>query len=432
MPSSSARHWSRLARNRDFTVLWLSSTISELGTRVSLIAFPLLGFALTGSTGWAAAAEALYLGGLVAALLPGGVAADRLDRRLLMRTVSLAGVALYASLAVAGLVGILTIGHVLAVATLTGVGAGVFQPAETSAVRAVVATEDLPTALAQQQARQHVASLVGGPVGGALFAVVRWLPFAADAVSYLLCWLLLGRTELSPDRAADRLDREPGSRPAPVRRELAAGLRFTWSQPFLRVTAMWAPLMNLVLNTTFFVALLRLVRSGFPALQIGLVETSVGLFGILGAVVAPRLIDRLPTGILIIVAAWVFVPLTVPLALWNHPWAMCACISPGLLLNPATNAGIGSYRMAVTPPALIGRVQSAAQFVSMLSMPLAPALAGLLLALVGGRDAILALAGLTAAAALIPTLSASVRSIPRPDRWPAHPAPLDARSGAAA
>jgi hypothetical protein len=54
----------------------------------------------------------------------------------------------------------------------------------------------------------------------------------------------------------------------------------------------------------------------------------------------------------------------------------------------------------------------------MLAMPLAPALAGVLLAALGGRDAVLALTALTALVALIPTLSSSVRSVPRPVDWP--------------
>jgi MFS family permease len=423
----------QLARNHDFTLLWIGSTVSELGSRVSLLAFPLLAYALTGSTGWSAAAEALYLVGMVASLLPAGVLADRCDRRRVMRAVSLAGVVLYASLVAGGLTIGLTIGHVLVVALLTGVGAGAFQPAETSAVRTVVATEELPTALAQQQARQHVAALVGGPVGGALYAGLRWLPFAADAASYLLCWLLLGR--IRTDLAAA----EPAGGLSSVRREIASGLRFTWSRPFFRVLLIWSPLVNLSVNALFFVALLRLIRAGYPAVQIGLVETAVGVFGILGALAAPWIIDRTRTGTITILVAWSFVPLSIPLALWNHPLVMCASVSLGLFVNPAGNAGVGSYRLAVTPPDLVGRVQSAMQFVSMIAMPLAPALAGVLLGLVGGTEAILALTVLTAAIALIPTLSASVRSIPRPAHWnvvppspPSAPSPVTSRAGAPA
>src|SRR5690348_2749852 len=188
-----------LARNRDFTVLWVGQTISELGSRVSLFVFPLLAWQLTHSTLAAAAVEALHLLGLCGALLPAGGLADRTDRRRLMRLASGSGLALSTSLAVAGAVGQLTVPHLAAVALLTGVGAGTFSPAETSAVRSVVPDEQLATALSQVQARQHVAGLVGGPLGGLLYAATRWLPFAADAVSYAVAWLLLGRirTDLS-------------------------------------------------------------------------------------------------------------------------------------------------------------------------------------------------------------------------------------------
>lgn len=404
-----------LARNRDFTILWTGQTISELGSRVSSFAMPLVAYAMTGPAFWAATAEAAYLVGMVAMLLPGGVLADRCHRLRLMRFSHGVGALLYASLVLAGVLGAITLPHLLVVAVLAGLVAGVFAPAEVSAIRTVVATEELPTALSQQQARQHVASLAGGPLGGALLGLTRWSPFLFDAVSYAVGWALLGRvrTDLAarPETRADR-----------PWRDLADGVRFTWSRPFFRVLLIWSPLVNLAVNAVFFVALLRLIQAGFPAVQIGLVEATAGVFGILGALAAPWLIDRMATGTLTVVIAWSFVPLSVPLALWNHPAVMAGAASVGLFLNPAGNAGVGSYRMAITPPDLVGRVQSAMQFTSMLVMPLAPALAGALLSGLGGRDAVLALTVLTAAVALIPTLSRSVRSVPRPANWEAGPA----------
>lgn len=58
---------------------------------------------------------------------------------------------------------------------------------------------------------------------------------------------------------------------------------------------------------------------------------------------------------------------------------------------------------------MVRNMSSGLQFTSMLAMPLAPVLAGVLLAGLGGRDAVLALTALTALVALIPTLSPSVR-----------------------
>ena len=108
-------------------------------------------------------------------------------------------------------------------------------------------------------------------------------------------------------------------------------------------------------------------------------------------------------------------------AAWVVRPAVLLAVSVGLFLNPAGNAGVSAYRMAITPPELVGRVQSAAQFVSMLSIPLAPALAGALLAVTDGTTAVLAVTALVALAALIPTLARSVRSIPRPADWQTLP-----------
>src|SRR6476661_6522320 len=136
----------RLARNHDFTVLWTGATISELGSRMSMFVFPLLAFQLTGSAFVAALAESAHLLGMAVALLPAGVLADRFDRRRLMRLASGSGVLLYVSLVGAAMAGALTMPHLLGVAVLTGAGAGLFAPAEISAVRSVVATDELPTA----------------------------------------------------------------------------------------------------------------------------------------------------------------------------------------------------------------------------------------------------------------------------------------------
>jgi len=403
-----------LARNHDFTVLWAGQTLSELGSRVSMFVFPLLGYALTGSALVAALAEALHLLGLVGALLPAGVLADRVHRQRLMRWASATGLILYASLVTATLAGVLTVPHLLIVALLSGACAGLFAPAETAAVRTVVPDDDLPTALSQQQARQHVAGLVGGPLGGALYGIARWLPFAFDAVSYAVCWVLLGR--IRADLSAPRRE---GPRKRPLQ-DLGEGLRFLVSRPFFRVLLCWAPLSNLTVNAVFFVAILRMIESGVDPLALGLVETAAGACGILGALVAPWLIDRFATGRLTVVVAWSFVPLMVPLVFWNHPAVVALALSVGVFLNPAGNAGIGAYRVAVTPRELLGRAQATVSFTSMSIMPLAPVLAGLLLATMGGGAAVAVLIVLCALVALIPTLSRSVRAIPRPEVWQAE------------
>lgn len=407
-----------LARNRDFTALWIGQTVSEIGSRMTMFVFPLITYVLTGSALLAAASEAVHLLGLAGALLPAGVLADRYDRRRIMRLASGTGVLAYGSLAVAGILGELTVPPLMLVALITGIGAGLFMPAEISAVRSVVAPEELPTALSQNQARLHVAALISAPLGGVLFAIARWLPFAFDAVTFAVSWLLLGRlrTDLSPTPY-------DGPKRRPVR-ELKEGFRFVWDRPFFRVLMVWSALTNLAVNALFFAAVLRLIEGGFDAWHIGLVESIAGLAGIIGAVVAPWLIERVATGRLTAVIAWSFLPLVVPMAFWNEPLVVAGALGLGMLLNPAGNAGISSYRIAVTPPELVGRVQSTAQFASISAMPFAPLLAGVLLSAVGGTATILALGGFTAVVACIPTFSRSVRSVPKPAQWERYEQPV--------
>ena len=50
--------------------LWIGDTVSELGSALSMFAFPLIAYALSGSAITSALVEAAYLGGLCATLLP--------------------------------------------------------------------------------------------------------------------------------------------------------------------------------------------------------------------------------------------------------------------------------------------------------------------------------------------------------------------------
>jgi len=230
-------------------------------------------------------------------------------------------------------------------------------------------------------------------------------------VTFAVSWVLLGRI---------RTDLSPAPRTGPPRRaraDIVEGLRFSWDRPLFRTLMVWGMCSNLVTNALFTAATIRLIQAGFAPWSIGLVETAAGVCGVLGAIAAPRIIERTATGALTVVVAWSFVPLVVPLIFWNNPAVVMLALSTGIFLNPAGNAGIGSYKLSVTPPEIVGRVQSTGQFLSWSTMPLAPVLGGGLLAAFGGPAAIGVLVALCALVALIPTLSRTVRSVPRPSEW---------------
>jgi hypothetical protein len=184
----------------------------------------------------------------------------------------------------------------------------------------------------------------------------------------------------------------------------------------------------------FFVAVVRLVEQGVPATTIGLVEALAGAGGVAGALVAPWLIDRMRTGHLAMSVAWSWVPLLVPLVFWSSPWLVGSMLCLGLLLNPAGNAAAQSYRVAITPDALQGRIASSSQFLGFTTIPLAPILGGWLLESWGAGVATAVLLGAAVLTALIPTLTRSVRTVPRPRDWPvleqpSTPSPAPALAG---
>jgi len=406
-----------LWRNRDYMLLWTGQTVSTLGSSMSFFVFPLIGLALTGSPAKAALAGGAFSLGQLVLRLPAGVLVDRWSRSRVMVVSNLAGSVLYASLAVAQLVGALTLAQLVVVAFLTGVAGSFFAPAEQAAVKAVVPTEQLPTAFSQNQARGHVAVLVGPPVGGALFGLRVWAPFLVDALTYLVS--AVGLTRLRTPMPAPPAAEESGG-VAGVWRDTREGFVFLWGQGFLRAILAFACLANFAVNGLFLVLTLKLLQAGVSPVSIGLIDTIGAVAGLAGSVVAPAVIRRVPSGMLSIGTGLLLAAGFVPMAFTDSVPVIGLLLAVALVGNPAGNACVSSYLAATTPDRLQGRAMAALTFSAMLFMPLAPVLGGAALAAFGGRTAMLVAAGLTALSVAPLLVSREVRRLSTPDRWPGH------------
>jgi MFS family permease len=211
-----------LRRNRDFVALWVGQTASALGTSISSLAYPLLLLAVTGSPALAGAGATVLAATTFLLRIPAGVVADRVDRKRLMLVCDGGRLMAVGSLGLTAAFGEVHLAHVFLVAVVEGALGVLFAPAETVAVRAVVAPSQVRDAVARNQARQQLASLVGPSLGGALFGLGRGLPFLADALSYAVSFLAVAtvRTPLPQGRPSP-----PGRR---LRQELGEGLRWLW------------------------------------------------------------------------------------------------------------------------------------------------------------------------------------------------------------
>jgi MFS family permease len=394
-----------LRRNLDFNLLWTGQMVSDLGTRIADIAFPLLVLATTGSATRAGIVGFAWTFPLFALTLFAGALADRVNRKRLMIACDLLRSLAFASLVGAILAGNVTFGHIVAVAFVEGTGFVLFSVAERSALPQVVTSDQLPDALARNQAREYTSLLAGQPLGGVLFSVGRSVPFLVNAVSYFLSvWTLsLVRTEFQETRPTP---------PGRVVAEVKEGIAWFWRKPFVRDSQLLVTGSDFTLNALYLVVIVLARQRGASPLLIGLMFAFLGVGGMIGTLVAPWLARRLSMRTVVVATMWVGAAL-VPLLI-----AIPGRVTPGIvygtmmLLHPTWNAVVGAYRLRITPDALQGRVQSVATLLSLGSVPFGALLAGFLIETTGTTPTVLALTGVMAIVAAGAIGSPAIRHAP--------------------
>jgi MFS family permease len=381
-----------LWRNRDFVLLQTGRLLSNLGSQMSSLAYPLLVLATTHSA--AKAGVVGFVRALPWALfaLPAGVAADRWSRKGMMIASDLVRAVAVGALAAAVAAGEAAFGVIAVVAFVEGTGAAVFMAAQPGALRAVVPRQQLPAASAVETGRGAAGMLAGPPLGGALFGITHALPFVADAASYVastvsLLWM---RTPFQEQRERDS---------ASLRARLAEGLRFQWHQPFLRTTACLYGLTNFIGPGVLLALVVIGQRQGL----------SGGAVGVLVAAFAGGLLRRI-----LLLELWTWLGCAAFVA-WPNVYVLAASILPTAFAIPSTDSVVTAYRIAMTPDRLLGRSESVRSTIALLIAPLGPLTAGALLDSVSARATIAVFAAAALVLALWGTLSEPIRRAPSLD-----------------
>jgi predicted MFS family arabinose efflux permease len=146
-----------------------------------------------------------------------------------------------------------------------------------------------------------------------------------------------------------------------------------------------------------------------PSAAIGLMLAVVSIGGVLGAMAAPRIQKRFGFGQVIIPLFWV-IALVWPLFTVAPNFLVLGALAAVIYgLGPVYNAVQLSYRLALIPDNLQGRVNSAYRLVAYGSQPLGVVLSGLLLQIVGPVHTVLVFSAWVALLATVTTLNAHVR-----------------------
>jgi MFS family permease len=280
----------------------------------------------------------------------------------------------------------LTIGQLFVVALLTGVLTVFFDVAYQSYLPELVSRDELVEGNAKLEATRGVAQIAGPSLGGFLVQAFT-APYAvlADAVSFLWSASWVGAIQA----------REPKPEAPPQRnlaKEIGEGLRFVLGNPILRKIAGCTGTSNLFGNATFAVVVVFLVRSvHLSSGAIGLLFSVGAVGGLLGALLSGRFTRAVGQARAIWLGSLVFAPSNLLLPLTHHDWRLAfAAItlffgSAGAVLY---NVAQVSFRQALCPRPLLGRMNATMRFLVWGTMPLGGLLGGWLATSFGLRNAL--------------------------------------------
>ncbi|MFC4061677.1 MFS transporter [Planomonospora corallina] len=314
--ASADRRGIRLRVRTEWTLLriWAGLASSAVGSRTLSIVYPLLALSVTGSpvhAGWAGFALTLPT---LLFYIPAGVVVDRLNpRSLILVTETVRGLAAV-SVAIAALLGLVTLPHIMTAAFVEGSLWVLHSLGETALIRSLVPRGNLSGMLATSETSTHLAVLTARPLGGFLIGVGTATPFLVTTALFLISLLSVPFLRVSVlslrlsvlslrlsvlSRRLAALERE-GSRSSPgatgraerrTRRpflhEVIDGVRELGGHPFLRHAMALTTVTNLMANALIMIFIAG--SAALPPFQVGLVLAASGLGGALAAALLPAI-----------------------------------------------------------------------------------------------------------------------------------------------
>jgi MFS family permease len=385
--------WPRggLWRHADFLKLWSAETISQFGTQVSQLALPLVAILVLDASAFEVAAlGTIEFLPFILFTLPAGVWVDRLPRRPILIAGDFGRAALLMSIPVAYVADALTLWQLYVVGFLVGICTVFFDVAYQSYLPSLVTRDQIIDGNSKLEISRS-ASQIGGPgLSGGLVELFT-APYAIllDAVSFVGSGLFLLRIRKEEPPVAAPAD---GSKPS-LWSELKAGLRFVLGNPNLRAQAGCTATSNFFSNVAFAVILVYLVRElELSAGVIGIV-LSVGSVGsLVAAFTAMRLSRRFGIGPTTIATGFLWGPSTLLIAFapvgYDAIPFLAASVLVGGFAIVTYNIIQVSYRQAICPPRLQGRMNSVMRFIVWGTIPIGALIGGALGSWVGLRETI--------------------------------------------
>ncbi|MDP9610787.1 MFS family permease [Streptomyces demainii] len=272
-----------------FGRLWGAAVVSRFGDALRGAALPLLAVSLTDSPVLVSLVTACgFLPWLLFGLI-GGAIADRVDQRRAMWAVDGLRAVLMAGFAVAVWLDRASIGLLLVLAFALTTLQTLFDNAATALLPSVVGQEALGRANARLMTGQEVMGrFVGAPLVPVLLGLGAAMPYAADAVTYLVAAVLVASLGVTPPR------REPRAPGGSLRRDIAEGLAVLWRDRTLRALCVSTTLCNVGIGALIATLVLH-ITGWLDAGNAGyaVVITVYGIGSVTGGLLAARFTEKL-------------------------------------------------------------------------------------------------------------------------------------------
>jgi MFS family permease len=363
----------RPLRHRDYRWLVGSMGVSLFGSGLWLVAVVWQVIALGGGpTHLSLVASGSSLG-LVLSVLFGGVAADRLPKRAVLRGVEVGRIILAGSAGVLALTGLLQLWQLAVIAFLLGVAEAFFFPAYSAVLPAMLPADELLAANGMEGALRPIAQWALGPAlaGAVVGAFAPWAAFLLAAVIYLvaLVGLLVMRAVPGPAAGAGR---------SSLLRDIGEGFGYLFRTGWLFASLAFATLYVLLIVGPLEVLLPFAVRErtnsdagGFAVVLGALGAGSAGGSVLMSSWRLPR---RYLTWMLLLWGAG-----AAPLVVIGISDELCLMAGATFVVGFTGAMAMviwGTLLQRRVPARLLGRVSSLDFFVSLALMPVSMAIAG--------------------------------------------------------
>jgi MFS family permease len=375
----------------DFRRLWIGETVSQFGGMISQLALPLVAILVVhASTFEVGLLTALETAAFLVVGLPAGAWVDRMRFRTVLIVNDVFRAVALASIPLAQALDMLTIGQLYVVALVVGISTVFFDVAYQSYLPQLVDRAAIVEGNAKLQASESVSQIAGPGVGGLLIQALT-APYAVlvDALSFLwsAAWIRSIRARPpKPERKADRN----------IVREMKEGLTFVLGNRMLRSIAMCTGSSNLFSAMAVGVTYVLLARNlHLSAGVIGLLTSTAALGGLFGSLVTTRITALVGQGPAIWMSALAFAPMAFVAPFLHRDWTLALYAATQIVMWAAVvvyNITQVSFRQALCPPDLLGRMNATMRFLVWGTMPLGGLLGGILGSAIGVRATLLVVA----------------------------------------